>query len=99
MKDQQHFWLSVSVMPIPRKDFDQGATPAEIKSRIIEVLAKNKGYAYTLDEIRELVFGDNSGSAESWKGACFLQDLIKEGYVEEKIVEVENGRWVFYHWK
>lgn len=86
-------------MPIPTKDFDQGATPAEMKARIIEVLAKNKGYAYTLEEIRELVFGDNSGSAESWRGACLLQELIGEGYVEEKIIDVENGRQVFYHWR
>jgi hypothetical protein len=86
-------------MPIPRKDFDQGAPPEEMKSRIIEVLAKNKGYAYTLDEIRGLVFGNISGSAETWRGACLLQELVKEGYVEEKVIEVEDGRQVFYHWR
>ncbi len=86
-------------MPIPRKDFDEGAPAVEIKSRIIEVLAKNKGYAYTLEEIRELIFGEQSSSGETWRGACILQELINEGFVEEKIIEVENGRQVFYLWK
>jgi hypothetical protein len=84
---------------IRSEDFEKGNTREEIKKRIAEVLEKNEGYAFSLDEIRDMVFGEESGLSEAWTGGNILEELISEDRVEVREVTHEGNHHVFYHWK
>jgi hypothetical protein len=96
-----------SIDPISRDEWKKGRTQNTTKARIESLLQNNRDKAFTLNEIRENLFGK---PRDIWEGilqgftSAFvvkpaLEELIDEGSIEAREVETAYGKVVYYAWK